>query len=215
MTARAFITGVSGTALTTQERSFLREAEPWGLIVFKRNVETPEQVARAGRGLSRGGRPRRRARSGRSGRRSRAAARPAALAELSGGRALWANLGTRPGLGAGSRPHGGAPDRRRPHDARDRCGLPAARRRPGRRRRSRSSGTAPMGKAPRRLRPSPARSRTGSWKAACCRCSSICPATAAPPPTAMIGCPPSRPTARASRRWISPRSGRSPASPWG
>jgi beta-N-acetylhexosaminidase len=44
MTARAFITGVSGTALTTQERSFLRAAEPWGLIVFKRNVETPDQL---------------------------------------------------------------------------------------------------------------------------------------------------------------------------
>jgi beta-N-acetylhexosaminidase len=44
MTARAFITGVSGTALTTHERSFLREAEPWGLIVFKRNVEAPDQL---------------------------------------------------------------------------------------------------------------------------------------------------------------------------
>jgi beta-N-acetylhexosaminidase len=44
MTARAFITGVSGTALTTDERLFLREAEPWGLIVFKRNVEAPEQI---------------------------------------------------------------------------------------------------------------------------------------------------------------------------
>src|SRR5258708_6315596 len=44
MTARAFITGVSGTALTTDERLFLREAEPWGLIVFKRNVAAPEQL---------------------------------------------------------------------------------------------------------------------------------------------------------------------------
>ncbi len=44
MTARAFITGVSGTALTFDERSFLREAEPWGLIIFKRNVETPDQL---------------------------------------------------------------------------------------------------------------------------------------------------------------------------
>jgi beta-N-acetylhexosaminidase len=44
MTARAFITGVSGTALTTYERSFLREAEPWGLIVFKRNVAAPDQL---------------------------------------------------------------------------------------------------------------------------------------------------------------------------
>ncbi len=44
MTARAFITGVLGTALTTEERSFLREAEPWGLIVFKRNVDTPDHL---------------------------------------------------------------------------------------------------------------------------------------------------------------------------
>jgi beta-N-acetylhexosaminidase len=44
MTARAFITGISGPALTTDERSFLREAEPWGLVVFKRNVETPDQL---------------------------------------------------------------------------------------------------------------------------------------------------------------------------
>jgi beta-N-acetylhexosaminidase len=44
MTARAFITGVSGTALTAHERSFLREAEPWGLILFKRNVEAPDQL---------------------------------------------------------------------------------------------------------------------------------------------------------------------------
>ena len=44
MTARAFITGVLGTTLTTDERSFLREAEPWGLIVFKRNVDTPDQL---------------------------------------------------------------------------------------------------------------------------------------------------------------------------
>jgi beta-N-acetylhexosaminidase len=44
MTARAFITGVSATALTGEERAFLREAEPFGLIVFKRNVETPGQL---------------------------------------------------------------------------------------------------------------------------------------------------------------------------
>jgi beta-N-acetylhexosaminidase len=44
MTARACIIGVSGTALTSEERSFLRAAEPWGLILFKRNVEAPDQV---------------------------------------------------------------------------------------------------------------------------------------------------------------------------
>ena len=45
MTARAFITGVAGPKLTAEERHFLREAEPWGLILFKRNVQTPAQVA--------------------------------------------------------------------------------------------------------------------------------------------------------------------------
>jgi beta-N-acetylhexosaminidase len=44
MTARAFITGVSGTVLTAVERAFLREAEPWGFILFNRNIKTPEQV---------------------------------------------------------------------------------------------------------------------------------------------------------------------------
>jgi beta-N-acetylhexosaminidase len=44
MTARAFITGVSGLALTASERSFLREAEPWGFILFSRNLRTPAQI---------------------------------------------------------------------------------------------------------------------------------------------------------------------------
>jgi beta-N-acetylhexosaminidase len=35
---RAFITGVAGLALTNEERQFLREAQPWGLIVFSRNI---------------------------------------------------------------------------------------------------------------------------------------------------------------------------------
>jgi beta-N-acetylhexosaminidase len=44
MTARAFITGLSGLELSTDERSFLREARPWGLILFKRNIDNPDQV---------------------------------------------------------------------------------------------------------------------------------------------------------------------------
>jgi beta-N-acetylhexosaminidase len=44
MDARAFITGVSGFALTADERAFLREQQPWGFILFKRNVESPSQV---------------------------------------------------------------------------------------------------------------------------------------------------------------------------
>jgi beta-N-acetylhexosaminidase len=46
MTARAFITGLAGTVLTPAERAFMRASAPWGLIVFKRNVDTPAQVSR-------------------------------------------------------------------------------------------------------------------------------------------------------------------------
>src|SRR5262245_50743626 len=42
----AFITGLAGTALTGDEQAFLRAAQPWGLIVFARNIATPEQVKR-------------------------------------------------------------------------------------------------------------------------------------------------------------------------
>ncbi|TCK28526.1 beta-N-acetylhexosaminidase [Ancylobacter aquaticus] len=42
---RAFITGCATTALTADETAFLKEAAPWGLILFRRNVETPAQVA--------------------------------------------------------------------------------------------------------------------------------------------------------------------------
>jgi len=46
MAVRAFITGFSGTVLTPEEREFLREAPPWGGIIFKRNIDTPDQVRR-------------------------------------------------------------------------------------------------------------------------------------------------------------------------
>jgi beta-N-acetylhexosaminidase len=45
MAVRAFITGISSAALRADEGAFLREAEPWGLILFKRNIETPDQVS--------------------------------------------------------------------------------------------------------------------------------------------------------------------------
>ena len=44
MLARAFITGLSGLTITVNERAFIREAQPWGLIIFKRNVKTFQQV---------------------------------------------------------------------------------------------------------------------------------------------------------------------------
>src|SRR5262245_65680573 len=44
MAARAFIAGLAGLSISADERAFLREAQPWGLILFKRNVSTPGQV---------------------------------------------------------------------------------------------------------------------------------------------------------------------------
>lgn len=44
MPARAFITGLSGLKLAAEERAFLRAARPWGLILFKRNIEDQDQV---------------------------------------------------------------------------------------------------------------------------------------------------------------------------
>lgn len=45
MVTRAFITGLSGLTITPSERAFLREARPWGLIIFKRNISDPAQVS--------------------------------------------------------------------------------------------------------------------------------------------------------------------------
>jgi beta-N-acetylhexosaminidase len=46
MSTRAFITGVLGLELSADEREFIRSERPWGFILFKRNVATPQQVAR-------------------------------------------------------------------------------------------------------------------------------------------------------------------------
>jgi len=43
---RAFICGLAGTELSEPERAFLRDAVPWGVILFKRNTEHPEQIRR-------------------------------------------------------------------------------------------------------------------------------------------------------------------------
>lgn len=42
----AFISGCSGPVLSTAERDFFARTNPWGLILFKRNCETPEQLKR-------------------------------------------------------------------------------------------------------------------------------------------------------------------------
>jgi beta-N-acetylhexosaminidase len=43
---RAFICGLKGLFLDADERAFLRDAAPWGVILFRRNVDTREQLAR-------------------------------------------------------------------------------------------------------------------------------------------------------------------------
>jgi beta-N-acetylhexosaminidase len=45
MSSRAFITGISGLELSADERAFIRDERPWGFILFKRNIDTPAQVA--------------------------------------------------------------------------------------------------------------------------------------------------------------------------
>jgi beta-N-acetylhexosaminidase len=44
MVVRAFITGLSGTEITSEERAFLKDAAPLGLILFKRNIADPPQL---------------------------------------------------------------------------------------------------------------------------------------------------------------------------
>lgn len=44
MAPRAFICGCSSTVLTADEEAFIRDAEPWGLILFKRNVLDRDQM---------------------------------------------------------------------------------------------------------------------------------------------------------------------------
>ena len=42
----AAILGCAGAQLGADERAFFREADPWGFILFGRNVETPDQLRR-------------------------------------------------------------------------------------------------------------------------------------------------------------------------
>ncbi|WP_342150115.1 beta-N-acetylhexosaminidase [Methylorubrum sp. SB2] len=42
--ARAVILGCSGTTLTPDETIFFRDVRPWGFILFKRNIGTPDEV---------------------------------------------------------------------------------------------------------------------------------------------------------------------------
>ena len=44
MTFRAFIAGCAGLQLSPDESAFFKEARPWGLILFRRNIDRPDQV---------------------------------------------------------------------------------------------------------------------------------------------------------------------------
>jgi len=44
MTTKAWIAGVAGHSLTAEEKRFFRDHEPWGFIVFARNIADPAQV---------------------------------------------------------------------------------------------------------------------------------------------------------------------------
>ena len=45
MSTKAFITGIAGPTLEAAERAFIASERPWGFILFKRNIDTPSQVA--------------------------------------------------------------------------------------------------------------------------------------------------------------------------
>ena len=46
MAARACILGCAGHELSQGERAFFRDADPWGFILFRRNIDAPDQVRR-------------------------------------------------------------------------------------------------------------------------------------------------------------------------
>ena len=46
MAVKALILGCAGTQLTAEETAFLRDLDPWGLILFRRNCADPDQIRR-------------------------------------------------------------------------------------------------------------------------------------------------------------------------
>lgn len=43
---RAFVCGLEGQVITDFEKAYLRETKPWGVILFGRNIDNPDQVRR-------------------------------------------------------------------------------------------------------------------------------------------------------------------------
>jgi beta-N-acetylhexosaminidase len=44
MAIKAFISGCEGLSLSAAEQQFFRREDPWGLILFRRNCDSPEQI---------------------------------------------------------------------------------------------------------------------------------------------------------------------------
>ena len=44
MTPHAAILGCAGLSLSREEHAFFGDVRPWGFILFKRNIESPDQV---------------------------------------------------------------------------------------------------------------------------------------------------------------------------
>ncbi len=51
MTIRSFIAGCAGPVLSNEERAFFARTQPWGFILFKRNIEDRRQVLELTQGL--------------------------------------------------------------------------------------------------------------------------------------------------------------------
>ncbi len=51
MSVKAFITGVTGLEPSQEELSFFRKENPWGFILFARNIDNPDQVSRLTKAL--------------------------------------------------------------------------------------------------------------------------------------------------------------------
>ena len=99
---KAFICGCAGLALDAEERAFLRREDPWGLILFKRNVADRDQVRALDALVPGMRRARRRARVDRSGGRPGPANGAASLARISRRGCDRGGAGALPSRGGGA-----------------------------------------------------------------------------------------------------------------
>ena len=208
---KAFICGCAGLTLNAEERAFLRREDPWGLILFKRNVADRDQVRRADALVPGMRRPRRRARADRSGGRPGPANGAASLARIScrgcdrgGARAIQSRRPRRVLSPASSPPistRSGSPSTARLCSTSRMQGTHAA------------IGTRAFSLGPSASRRWAGRSPKDCSPAASRPSSSTCPGMAGRAWTAITSCPSSTPRA-ASSSAISRRSRRSRTCRW-